>query len=378
MSSRNRSRFLSFTVVGLLALTVSCGTQEPPSGNPVPQTITFAALDDRPADAAPFDVSASASSGLPVAFTASGACAIDERTVTLDGVVGSCTVTASQPGNDDYLPAEDVARSFAVTEPAGPTLVGFVLLTETGAEGARTIGGTGTFVERDTPLDGAFPGDPFDGSTATCLVSDGSGGGDPTPAPDTAGTPVDAGAPLTVRQAGTPYVTLTSDAVGEYALDASSPPSPPLPATDLVLDVPGAAFPTFEGAAFVDTPAFELAAGFDPGSIDIDTTFAWIGSAGTDAVALLIGGDGAVTFSCVVPDDGAFSFDAETRDELAAAGFASGSLQAAGRLSVASSGADDALLLLGALRLSSYDGPADGGSLVTLAHHTLRTASVRR
>ena len=78
-----------------------------------PQAIAFAALPDRTISDPAFAVSASASSGLAVSFTASGACTIDVATVTPSGL-GTCTVTAHQAGNSNYHPAADVARSFAI------------------------------------------------------------------------------------------------------------------------------------------------------------------------------------------------------------------------------------------------------------------------
>jgi hypothetical protein len=77
------------------------------------QTITFGALADKTYGNADFDVSAAASSGLSVAFTASGKCTVSGSTVHLTGA-GSCTVTASQSGSLDYNPAPDVTRSFSI------------------------------------------------------------------------------------------------------------------------------------------------------------------------------------------------------------------------------------------------------------------------
>lgn len=79
-----------------------------------PQSITFAALSDKSTGAAPFTVSATASSGLPVTFTVSGPATLSDRTVTLTGAEGTVTVTASQPGDANYLAATAVPRSFAV------------------------------------------------------------------------------------------------------------------------------------------------------------------------------------------------------------------------------------------------------------------------
>lgn len=82
------------------------------------QTISFAQLPNKITNDPPFSVSASASSGLPVSFTASGQCSVNNSTVTLSGQAGSCTVTAHQAGDANYTNAPDVARSFAVNNPA--------------------------------------------------------------------------------------------------------------------------------------------------------------------------------------------------------------------------------------------------------------------
>src|SRR5207302_9706811 len=62
----------------------------------------------------PFAVSAPASSTLPVALTATGACSVEATMVSVTGA-GVCTVTASQAGNADFDPAPPVARSFQIS-----------------------------------------------------------------------------------------------------------------------------------------------------------------------------------------------------------------------------------------------------------------------
>src|SRR5207248_3734861 len=82
------------------------------------QTINFGALPNHQPGDAPFTVSATASSGLPVAFasltqsvcTTSGA---NGSTVTLVAN-GSCTIEASQQGDTNYNAATPVDQSFAV------------------------------------------------------------------------------------------------------------------------------------------------------------------------------------------------------------------------------------------------------------------------
>lgn len=79
------------------------------------QTITFGALANRTFGDADFNVSATASSGLAVSFTASGQCTIAGSTVHLTGA-GSCTITAKQAGDVDYNPAPDVSQSFTIAK----------------------------------------------------------------------------------------------------------------------------------------------------------------------------------------------------------------------------------------------------------------------
>jgi hypothetical protein len=83
------------------------------SGTAQPQSITFDPLANKVYGDADFEISAVASSNLPVSFTASGDCTVLGTTVSITAA-GSCTITASQAGNDDYLPAENVSQSFTI------------------------------------------------------------------------------------------------------------------------------------------------------------------------------------------------------------------------------------------------------------------------
>jgi hypothetical protein len=89
----------------------------------VPQTITFDPLGDKVFGDPAFSVSASASSGLPVNFTASGNCGVVGSSVSLNAG-GSCTITAHQAGNDAYAPADDVSRTFAIGKASATITVG--------------------------------------------------------------------------------------------------------------------------------------------------------------------------------------------------------------------------------------------------------------
>jgi len=86
----------------------------------VDQAITF-----EPLTAPPYRVSATASSGLPVRFGASGSCTVSADTVTLTGP-GTCKITASQSGDANYFRAPDVSRSFLVGASQDGTVGGTV------------------------------------------------------------------------------------------------------------------------------------------------------------------------------------------------------------------------------------------------------------
>jgi hypothetical protein len=79
------------------------------------QTITFGALSDKIISDTPPTLSATASSGLTVAFTSAttGVCTVSGTSVTFVGP-GTCTINANQSGNGTYSAAPQVQRSFAI------------------------------------------------------------------------------------------------------------------------------------------------------------------------------------------------------------------------------------------------------------------------
>jgi glucose/arabinose dehydrogenase len=91
----------------------------PFSVNKRDQTITFSAISNKIANDAPFTLEATASSGLQVLFeVVSGPATLDGNTVTLTGP-GTVRISASQPGNENYLPATAVERDFTVMAVTG-------------------------------------------------------------------------------------------------------------------------------------------------------------------------------------------------------------------------------------------------------------------
>ena len=88
------------------------------------QFITFPAPADRPVTSAPFGLTASASSGLPVTFNlVSGPATLAGDTLTVTGI-GTVVVRASQAGNLTYLPAPDVEQSFTVNKASATVTLG--------------------------------------------------------------------------------------------------------------------------------------------------------------------------------------------------------------------------------------------------------------
>jgi hypothetical protein len=97
------------------------------------QTITFGSLSNKTYGAAPFTASASASSGLPVAFSIlSGPASVVSSNVTITGA-GTVTVRASQTGDANFLSATPIDQSFTVAK---------AVLTVTASNQSRVFGAT--------------------------------------------------------------------------------------------------------------------------------------------------------------------------------------------------------------------------------------------
>src|SRR5580658_1461238 len=80
------------------------------------QTITFPAIATQTYGASPLALTATASSGLAVAYSImSGPATVNASTLTLTGV-GTVVVSAAQAGNADYYAATSVPQSFTVTK----------------------------------------------------------------------------------------------------------------------------------------------------------------------------------------------------------------------------------------------------------------------
>lgn len=102
------------------------------------QTISFGALPSRTLGEQDFAVSATASSGLPVDFSASGQCTINDPMVHVTNA-GWCTLTATQAGNSNFNAATDASQRFAIGNEESTALVSFSQSNYSVDESAGTI-----------------------------------------------------------------------------------------------------------------------------------------------------------------------------------------------------------------------------------------------
>jgi hypothetical protein len=103
----------------LATLTAATLAAAPAVAGKLKQTITFVQPADRTFSAVPTALSATASSGLDVAFESRtrSVCTVAGAAVT-PVTTGRCTVRASQGGNATYTPAPNVDRSFSIAKGA--------------------------------------------------------------------------------------------------------------------------------------------------------------------------------------------------------------------------------------------------------------------
>src|SRR6185503_18791151 len=109
----------------------------------------------------PFSLAAPATSNLPVSFTSNtpDVCAVASSTVSLLSA-GTCTITASQGGSLNYLPAPPVSQGFNVTGGSGSALH-YLTAYDSGLKGDWNI-------EAWTPID-VNPNAPAPGRAGTAI-----------------------------------------------------------------------------------------------------------------------------------------------------------------------------------------------------------------
>ena len=161
------------------------------------QTISFDALADKTYGDDDFDLLATGGgSGNSVTFTASGKCSVVSGPKAHLTGAGSCSITASQAGNDNYNAAPDVLRSFSIAKAS---------LTVTAQDRSKTFG------EADPSFEVSyvgFVGLDNAGSLGGSLVFNFAGKPPTSYGPSTA-VPSDAGS-YAIRPMGWPVMTTAS------------------------------------------------------------------------------------------------------------------------------------------------------------------------
>jgi hypothetical protein len=108
----------------------------PPAPAKLEQSITFTTAPAAAVVGGSYSVGASASSGLPVTFSegpgSAGVCTVSGLTVAFVGT-GTCTIRASQAGNESYFPAPQVTQSFAVAAAVAAQTISFTSSPPAGA-----------------------------------------------------------------------------------------------------------------------------------------------------------------------------------------------------------------------------------------------------
>jgi hypothetical protein len=176
--------------------------------NKAVQTITFAALADKMVGDIDFSVNSSTSSGLSVSLTSTttNICSVAGASVRLI-TIGTCELTASQAGSDNYLAATDISRSFTVND------------VDTDGDGIPNN------IDPDDDNDGVLDGDdafPLDDTESEDSDGDGIGdNADETPYPASGELNFDSTSYVVAENAGSVVVTVsrTSGDYGELKVD---------------------------------------------------------------------------------------------------------------------------------------------------------------
>jgi hypothetical protein len=122
--------------------------------NRLNQTISgFGTIPDKVTTDPPFNLSATASSGLSVVYSiVSGPATVSGNTITLTGATGTVTVSAAQPGNSNYNAAASVPnQSFNVTSANHLPVAGADAITRPDQQGTKVS--VATLLSNDTDAD---------------------------------------------------------------------------------------------------------------------------------------------------------------------------------------------------------------------------------
>ncbi len=197
------------------------------------QNITFTSLVSKSFGEAPFQLTATASSSLPITYSSSNlaVATISVSTVTMVGV-GTTTITASQPGNTNYNAAVDVPQTFTVNK-ADQTITFATLPVKKFGDAAFALSATSSsplavnYISSNTAVATVFGSTvTIVGAGSTTITASQPGDGSYNVAPDVPQT-------LTVNKAdqAITFATLPTKKFGDSAFTLSAISNSSLPAS---------------------------------------------------------------------------------------------------------------------------------------------------
>lgn len=255
------------------------------------------------------------------------------RVWMLAGLLGFLGACSSSDGGDDDGGSDFDSGSGDSTDQGSSgsaTKMGTVIVAEVEDEDlGSVVGATATFAQYDEAFEvPTTTSGLFDQFIGTCEISDSGEDEDDTPLPtvgpddDTDFTFIDAGDTVSVTSAGDSYLSLSRiEFAGAIFYSTENLLSGPM-ASDLMLEIPGAAFP----AASVGVESVETMVVTAPtagSSVRFDTEFTWEAGSNDQALVLISADDDNVSVDCFVEDDGSFSFPTDTQNALGTAFVAS-------------------------------------------------------
>jgi len=213
--------------------------------NPADQTITFGALAAKTYGDAPFDLTATASSGLTVAYVSSDptVASVAGNTVTILKA-GTTTLTASLPGDGNHNPATPVGQTLTVLTPYGSWLAAYPSLSGADALPDADPDGDG----HNNQMEHAFGTDPTVSSSVPIAYANGvvTAHGQPTTSVTNVSNGVDYRAVFGRRKdyvaAGLAYTVQFSADLNHWV---NSSATPRVDASDSTMDAVSVPYPLF-------------------------------------------------------------------------------------------------------------------------------------
>jgi hypothetical protein len=249
-------------------------------------------------------------------------------------LITACGSGTNTPGDDDIIEGNF-------------TKAGFVGLadfsTSQGGVVSTSISGFAGFAELTQAVT-EIPENPFAAISDTCFVTADNTTEPPPPVDDPTenATSISAGDFLLIEEGDQVLLTLTKVISNDLITYEDSEEDQTLPAQGITVTIPGEDFP-----AFGDIAPLVVSSPSDVNNVTLDTTFTWNAGNSENIFLFYVTQESPPSLAaCYAKDDGSFTFPDQTKTELEAAGFTTGSFFQPQRISVKVATDDDAYLVL--------------------------------